>query len=90
MFNENWTPTKYEMYEQPVMMDDRIIDLELWDTSGKLELHQLQRLSYIAWDAVFICFSVNSDKKFAHAQGRVSQYPSRNSSESHDGDERFG
>ncbi|KAK8855294.1 small GTPase superfamily [Apiospora arundinis] len=70
MFNENWTPTKYEMYEQPVMMDDRIIDLELWDTSGKLELHQLQRLSYIAWDAVFICFSVNSDKKFAHAQGR--------------------
>ena len=72
MFNETWTPTKYEMYEQPVMMDDQVIDLELWDTSGKLELHQLSRLSYLSWDAVFICFSVNSDKKFAHAQGRVS------------------
>ncbi|KAK8047699.1 belong to Rho subfamily [Apiospora saccharicola] len=78
MFNETWTPTKYEMYEQPVMMDDQMIDLELWDTSGKLELHQLSRLSYLSWDAVFICFSVNSDKKFAHAQGRwmyeVSKY----------------
>ncbi|KAK7910891.1 hypothetical protein PG985_013372 [Apiospora marii] len=70
MFNETWTPTKYEMYEQPVVMDDQGIDLELWDTSGKLELHQLARLSYLSWDAVFICFSVNSDKKFAHAQGR--------------------
>ncbi|KAK8017540.1 rho family protein [Apiospora rasikravindrae] len=70
IFNDTWTPTKYEMYEQPVMMDDQLIDMELWDTSGKLELHQLSRLSYMSWDAVFICFSVNSDKKFTHAQGR--------------------
>ncbi|KAK8101663.1 ras family-domain-containing protein [Apiospora kogelbergensis] len=70
MFNETWSPTKFEMYEQPVMLDGQAIDLELWDTSGKLELHQLQRLSYLSWDAVFICFSVNNDKKFTHAQGR--------------------
>ncbi|KAK8041272.1 GTPase Rho1 [Apiospora phragmitis] len=70
VFNETWSPTKYEMYQQPVVMDDQVIDLELWDTSGKLELHQLSRLSYLSWDAVFICFSVNNDKKFTHAQGR--------------------
>ncbi|KAK7966047.1 GTP-binding protein rhoA [Apiospora aurea] len=70
IFHGTWAPTQYELYEQPVVMDDQLIDMELWDTSGKLELHQLSRLSYLSWDAVFICFSVNSDKKFIHAQGR--------------------
>ena len=34
-------------------------------------LEQLARLSYLAWDAVFLCFSVNSMRSFNSARTQV-------------------
>jgi GTPase SAR1 family protein len=71
LFTESWNPTSFELFDKTVHVDGQDYDLEMWDTSGCTELHQLERLSYLTWDAVFLCFSVNSDKKFAHAQTKV-------------------
>lgn len=67
-FTDNWAPTQYELFNKSINVDGKYSDLELWDTSGRIELHQLRLLSYLAWDGIILCFSVNSDKKFANAQ----------------------
>ncbi|KAI1390720.1 P-loop containing nucleoside triphosphate hydrolase protein [Hypoxylon trugodes] len=67
-FTETYTKTQYELFTKIETVDEKEVDLELWDTSGDLGLHQLQLLSYLAWDAVFLCFSVDSTVRFANAQ----------------------
>lgn len=70
-FTPTSTPTQYELFNKIVRSGGQDVDLELWDTSGKIELNQLSLLSYLTWDAVFLCFSVNSDKNFRNAQTKV-------------------
>ncbi|KAI0376223.1 ras family-domain-containing protein [Hypomontagnella monticulosa] len=60
--------TKYEMFAKTVMVDGQEVELELWDTCGDISLHQLKMISYLAWDAVFLCFSVDNHARFAEAQ----------------------
>ncbi|KAI2641427.1 P-loop containing nucleoside triphosphate hydrolase protein [Hypomontagnella submonticulosa] len=60
--------TKYEMFAKTVHVDGQEVDLELWDTSGDISLHQLQLISYLAWDAVFLCFSVDICGHLAYTQ----------------------
>ncbi|KAI0124299.1 ras family-domain-containing protein [Xylariales sp. AK1849] len=67
-FTHTVAPTQYELFNKTINVDGKDVELELWDTSGRIELHQLSLLSYLAWDAIFLCFSVNSDKKFTNAQ----------------------
>lgn len=33
-------------------VDNQYVDMELWDTSGDISLHQLSRLTYNTWDGV--------------------------------------
>ncbi|KAI0470901.1 P-loop containing nucleoside triphosphate hydrolase protein [Xylariaceae sp. FL0804] len=67
-FTLHYSKTQYELFTQTVTVDGQDIDLEMWDTSGDIALHQLQLLSYLAWDAVFLCFPVNSLKRFNSAK----------------------
>ncbi|KAH9998551.1 P-loop containing nucleoside triphosphate hydrolase protein [Xylariaceae sp. FL0662B] len=67
-FTLAYTKTQYELFSKTAVVDGQEVDLELWDTSGNVDLHQLQLISYLAWDAIFLCFSVNSTKKFQAAQ----------------------
>ncbi|KAK6219209.1 hypothetical protein LQW54_002458 [Pestalotiopsis sp. IQ-011] len=69
-FDSNWYPTSYELYSRLINVDGKLSDLEIWDTSGNRQLHQLSMLSYLQWDAVFLCFSINSDRKFMNAQSQ--------------------
>ncbi|KAI1857625.1 hypothetical protein JX265_011040 [Neoarthrinium moseri] len=69
-FPEMWNQTQYELFSKNIDVDGKAYDLELWDTSGIFEYHQLSLLNYLTWDAIFICFSVNSDRKFINAQNR--------------------
>ncbi|KAH7032979.1 P-loop containing nucleoside triphosphate hydrolase protein, partial [Microdochium trichocladiopsis] len=63
-----YVPTQYELFTKTTLVDSQDVELELWDTSGDIQLHQLRLLSYLAWDAVFLCFSVNSQKQFDRTQ----------------------
>ncbi|KAI2466718.1 ras family-domain-containing protein [Annulohypoxylon bovei var. microspora] len=62
--------TKFDSFIKTTKVDDREIDLELWDTSGNLQLNQLQLLSYLVFDAVFLCFSLDNIKGFVDAQNK--------------------
>ncbi|KAI1166344.1 P-loop containing nucleoside triphosphate hydrolase protein [Nemania serpens] len=67
-FTEHYAPTQYELFHKVVAVDGQDADIELWDTAGDVALEQLGRLSYLAWDAVFLCFSVNSVRSFNSAR----------------------
>ncbi|KAI3321936.1 P-loop containing nucleoside triphosphate hydrolase protein [Xylariaceae sp. AK1471] len=67
-FSLNYTPTHYELFNKVVAVNGQDTDLELWDTSGDIALEQLARLNYLAWDAVFLCFGVNSIRSFNSAR----------------------
>ncbi|KAI1425892.1 P-loop containing nucleoside triphosphate hydrolase protein [Xylaria sp. FL1777] len=67
-FTPHYNPTHYELFHKVVAVDEQDTDIELWDTAGDVTLEQLARLSYLAWDAVFLCFSVNSMRSFNSAQ----------------------
>ncbi|KAI8633013.1 ras family-domain-containing protein [Xylariaceae sp. FL1651] len=69
-FTLHYSPTHYELYNKLDIVDDQEIDIELWDTAGDITLAQLSRLTYLAWDAVFLCFSVTSMKSFHNAQAQ--------------------
>ncbi|RYP66760.1 hypothetical protein DL769_005936 [Monosporascus sp. CRB-8-3] len=68
MFDQEWVPTKYELFNKTAVFSGQEVDLEMWDTSGNIKLHQLQLLSYLTWDAVFLCFSLTSQKGFNNAK----------------------
>ncbi|KAI0459984.1 ras family-domain-containing protein [Xylaria acuta] len=67
-FTLHYKPTKYELFHKGVAVDEQSTDIELWDTAGDVKLEQLGRLSYLAWDAVFLCFSVDSERSFNNAR----------------------
>ncbi|KAI1477552.1 P-loop containing nucleoside triphosphate hydrolase protein [Daldinia eschscholtzii] len=67
-FNPMHVKTQYELFNKVATVDDQEVDLELWDTSGDFSLHQLQLLSYLAWDAVFLCFSMDDIARFKTVQ----------------------
>ncbi|KAI0525449.1 P-loop containing nucleoside triphosphate hydrolase protein [Xylaria bambusicola] len=67
-FTQHYSPTHYELFHKVVAVDEQDTDIELWDTAGDIALEQLARLSYLAWDAVFLCFSVNSVRSFNNAR----------------------
>ncbi|KAI1438251.1 P-loop containing nucleoside triphosphate hydrolase protein [Xylaria sp. CBS 124048] len=69
-FSSSYTPTQYDLFHKVVKVDGQDIDVELWDTSGNLALEQLSRLNYLAWDCVFLCFSVSSPRSFNSARNR--------------------
>ncbi len=63
-----------------VAVDEEDTDIELWDTAGDVTLEQLGRLSYLAWDAVFLCFSVDSERSFDNARTQVCAFAISNPS----------
>ncbi|TRX89514.1 hypothetical protein FHL15_009558 [Xylaria flabelliformis] len=67
-FTLHYKPTMYELFHKGIAVDEQSTDIELWDTAGDVRLEQLERLSYLAWDAVFLCFSVDSERSFNNAR----------------------
>ena len=59
------------MYNKTAVTNKCEVDVEMWDTSGSIKLHQLQRLSYMRWSAVLLCFNLTDQESFDHAQGKV-------------------
>ncbi|KAI9170874.1 GTP-binding protein RHO1 [Paramyrothecium foliicola] len=57
--------THFETYTVDRAYGNQPLRAELWDTSGAPDLRMVQRLSYISWDAIFLCFDV-TDKMSMH------------------------
>ncbi|KAI0139454.1 P-loop containing nucleoside triphosphate hydrolase protein [Hypoxylon sp. NC0597] len=68
VFDQDHIKTQYELFNKTTVVNNREVDLEIWDTSGELGLHQLELLSYMSWDTVFLCYGMDKVDVFMESQ----------------------
>lgn len=59
-FPEIYVPTVFENYVADIEIDDRVVELALWDTAGQEEYDRLRPLSYPDTDVVLMCYSIDN------------------------------
>ena len=59
-FPEIYVPTVFESYVADIEVDDRCVELALWDTAGQEEYDRLRPLSYPDTDVVLMCYSIDN------------------------------
>ena len=59
-FPPDYVPTVFENYVKELTVDDRNIELELYDTAGQEDYDRLRPLSYPGSDVILVCYSVDS------------------------------
>jgi len=59
-FPEVYVPTVFENYVADIKIDDKTVELALWDTAGQEDYDRLRPLSYPDTDVILMCFSIDS------------------------------
>ena len=66
-------PTIFDNYEARILVDEKPMRLELWDTAGEEYYDELRPLSYPKTDVFLICFSISCPSSFQNV--RAKWYP---------------
>ncbi|XP_014865450.1 PREDICTED: rho-related GTP-binding protein RhoA-A-like [Poecilia mexicana] len=67
-FPEVYVPTVFENYVADIEVDQKQIQLALWDTAGQEDYDRLRPLSYPDTDVILLCFSVVSPDSLANVK----------------------
>ena len=59
-----YVPTLFENYVQEIEVDEKQVELTLWDTAGQEDYDRLRPLSYPGSDVILMCFSIDSQHSF--------------------------
>lgn len=65
-FPEVYVPTVFENYVADIEVEDKQVQLALWDTAGQEDYDRLRPLSYPDTDVILMCFSVDSPDSLAN------------------------
>jgi len=63
-FPEGYVPTVFENYLSAFWVDNKPVELTLWDTAGQEDYDRLRPLSYPDADIVLICFSIGYPESY--------------------------
>ena len=70
---QKYLPTVFENYISRVELDNKSVELALWDTAGQEDYDRLRPLSYFETDVVIICFAVDNMNSFQNVRDKVKQ-----------------
>jgi len=65
-----YEPTVFENYVHDIFIDNKHIELNLWDTAGQEEFDRLRSLSYDNTHAIMLCFSVDSPESLENISSK--------------------
>ncbi|XP_071402992.1 rho-related GTP-binding protein RhoG-like [Centroberyx affinis] len=67
-FPKEYIPAFYNTYSAKVSVDNRTVDLNLWDTAGKEEYDCLRPLLYPEANVIILCFSITSPSSYENVK----------------------
>jgi len=59
-FPEDYVPTVFETYVASIQIDEKDVELSLWDTAGQEDYDRLRPLSYPDTHILLLCFSISN------------------------------
>lgn len=70
-----YVPTVFENYVADVEVDNKHVELALWDTAGQEDYDRLRPLSYPDSHVILICFAIDSPDSLDNVQEKVGSIP---------------
>ena len=67
-FPTEYVPTVFENYAAAIRVDNKMVNLSLWDTAGQEGFDKLRLLAYPHTDAFLVIFSVMDPASFINAR----------------------